>query len=186
VVFHYTATTRGEPFNLGAVGFVNGPYQLALAFCCRLKKQASCVRCCPSKVLRSCKYHEPRPAEDEHEGGTQRFYAESCVRQVQQKGDQVRVEKRVRLVHKRPAGRGCGSRSPQGHSSGAGAKPEQPVCEQAVAFSLRRPPRVGVVFFVGEAFPCSSNEDPLSNLRGFRPPELGSGAGSSPDWERFG
>jgi hypothetical protein len=34
-----------------------------------------------------------------------------------------------------PGGRGCGSRSPQAHSSGAGAQPEQAVCEQAVALS---------------------------------------------------
>jgi hypothetical protein len=94
--------------------------------------------------------------------------------------------KKVRLVHKRPEGEVAAAGALQGHSSGAGAKPERPVCEQAVAFTLRRPPTVGVVFFVGEAFPCSSNEDPLSSLRGFRPPAPESAAGSSPDWERFG
>ena len=36
-----------------------------------------------------------------------------CVK-FSKKGDQVRAGKRVRLVHKRLAGRGCGSRSPAG------------------------------------------------------------------------
>jgi hypothetical protein len=38
----------------------------------------------------------------------------SCVRQVQQKGDQARPGKKGRLIHKRSVGRGCGSRSPAG------------------------------------------------------------------------
>ena len=42
----------------------------------------------------------------------------------------------MRLVHKRSAERACGSRSPVGGSSGADAKSEQAVCEQAVAFTL--------------------------------------------------
>ena len=39
------------------------------------------------------------------------------------------------LIHKRRR-RGCGSRRPVGANSGADAKPEQPVCEQAGAFTL--------------------------------------------------
>jgi hypothetical protein len=100
--------------------------------------------------------------------------------------DLARAGKKVRLVHKRPEGEVAAAGALQGHSSGAGAEPEQPVCEQAVAFTLRQPLAVGVVFFVGEAFPCSGNEEPLSSLRGFRPLAPGSAAGSSPDWERFG
>ena len=43
----------------------------------------------------------------------------------------------LRLVHKRPEGRGCGSRSPEGRGAPALAlKPEQPVCEQAATFTL--------------------------------------------------
>lgn len=51
-VFHCAEATRRGPCNLGAVGFVNGHYQLALAFCRRLKKQcisSSSVHCCASK-----------------------------------------------------------------------------------------------------------------------------------------
>ena len=45
--------------------------------------------------------------------------------------------KRVEACSQTPARRGCGSRKPRReNSSGAGAKPEQPVCEQAVAFTL--------------------------------------------------
>ena len=36
-----------------------------------------------------------------------------------------------RLVHKRPEGEVAAARAPQGKSSGAGAQPELPVCEQA-------------------------------------------------------
>ena len=57
------------------------------------------------------------------------------MRQVQQKEIREELGKRVRLIHKRRR-RGCGSPSPAGHSSGAEAKSEQPVCEEAVAFTL--------------------------------------------------
>ncbi len=40
----------------------------------------------------------------------------------------------MRLAHKRPEGEVAAAGAPD--SSGAGAKPEQPVCEQAVAFAL--------------------------------------------------
>ena len=46
------------------------------------------------------------------------------------------MEKGLRLVHKRPEGEVAAAGAPKGKSSGAGAKPEQPVCEQAVAFTL--------------------------------------------------
>jgi hypothetical protein len=69
------------------------------------------------------------------------------------KGDWVRAEKRVRLVHKRR--RRLRQPEPRrGESSGAGAKPEQPVCEEAVAFTFRPPPRVEVVCAARAAFPC--------------------------------
>ena len=42
-----------------------------------------------------------------------------------------------RLVHKRPEGEVAAAGAPVGERApGAGAKPEQPVCEQAVAFTF--------------------------------------------------
>ena len=60
----------------------------------------------------------------------------SCMRQVLQKGDPVGAGKRARLIQNAPAGRGCGSPSPGGKELGADAKSEQPVCEEAVEFTL--------------------------------------------------
>ena len=48
---------------------------------------------------------------------------QSCVCQVQQKGDLVAVEKGMRLIHKRPEGEVAAARAPEGKSSGAGAQP---------------------------------------------------------------
>jgi hypothetical protein len=45
--------------------------------------------------------------------------------------------KGLRLVHKRPQGEVAAAGAPQGNSSGAGAKPDQPVCEQVVAFTTK-------------------------------------------------
>jgi hypothetical protein len=60
-----------------------------------------------------------------------------CVSQVQQKRSRVKSwEKGLGLFINARQGEVAAAGAPQGKSSGAGAQPEQPVCEQAVAFTL--------------------------------------------------
>ena len=56
-------------------------------------------------------------------------------------------EKDTELVHKRLEGEVAAARAPQGKSSGAGAKPELPVCEQAGFARAQAALKMGVRFW---------------------------------------
>jgi hypothetical protein len=58
------------------------------------------------------------------------FGVDTCVRQVLQKGDRVKSWKNGKAYSQTlRQGEVAAAGAPQGQSSGAGAQPEQPVCE---------------------------------------------------------
>ena len=76
----------------------------------------------------------------------------------------------MRLIHKRPEGEVAAAGAPKGKSSGAGAKPEQPVLNKPSHSLLATSSLLKLFSLFVKHFHVPGNCGPRSSLGGFRPP----------------